>query len=39
MNYDVRITSQAKNDLRGIYKYITHVLLAPENGKRPTRKT
>ena len=33
MNYDVRITAQAKNDLRGIYEYIALVLLAPENAK------
>ena len=31
MNFDVRISEQAEDDLRGIFEYIAFELLAPES--------
>lgn len=31
MSYEIRMTAQAKADLRGIYEYITFTLLSPLN--------
>ncbi len=31
MKYDVTLTEQAENDLRGIFEYIAFDLLSPEN--------
>ena len=31
MKYDVTLTEQAENDLRGIFEYIAYDLLSPEN--------
>ena len=33
MNYKVKVTSQAENDIRTIYKYIALSLLSPENAE------
>ena len=34
MMFDVQISKQADNDLRGIFEYIAFELLAPENAAR-----
>ena len=31
MNYEVRLTTEAENDLRGIFEYIAFELLSPQN--------
>ncbi len=31
MSYDVRISAQAEEDLRGIFSYIAYDLLSPQN--------
>ena len=31
MSYEVTLTEQAENDLRGIFEYIAFDLLSPEN--------
>lgn len=31
MNYEVRLTTEAENDLRGIFEYIALDLLSPQN--------
>ena len=34
MTYQVKISEQAKTDLRGIYEYIAFTLLSPENASK-----
>ena len=35
MSYEVTLTEQAENDLRGIFEYIAFDLLSPENAIGP----
>lgn len=38
MSYLVHVTSEAEEDLRGVYLYIAFELLSPKNAKRKTDK-